>query len=195
MKTVTEVVSHFYPFDFQSFEKWCLLNGHDAKAFMEESAQVGESAHKACLSGEQPCTAKDKAYLSLFTDFCGEKNLRVEQSEGKCFYIDGADVLFLGRYDALMLNHDSGKKYVVEIKTHGAWRGDDECKPLSKLSLDKAHLQTSLYSECIKTETGDEYTPALLHLHLAGITFIPFEGKHPRTGKAIEWAKENLLNF
>ena len=149
--SVTQLIDIFFPFNQESFEKWCKSTGHDAKKINEDSARMGskvsEWIENSTLGIEwlnSPCTSRrELGLLRGVQDFLGHyKVVSCEQT----VYCD--EYGYAGTYDMEIIK--DGEVWLCDSKTYGAWN-DKYKRDGGKIK--KVSYQTSMYAYALN---GDE---------------------------------------
>lgn len=142
--SVTQLINIFFPFNNESFEKWCKSNGYDPEKIMKDSTRMGtkvsewiENAKLGISELDSPCTIeKERGLKTAVESFLGAYEVvSCEQP----VYCD--EFGYAGTYDMKVII--DGEEYLCDSKTYGAWNGKYK-RDSSKIK--KVSYQTSMYS-------------------------------------------------
>lgn len=153
--SVTSIISLREPFDGRAFKKWCEKNGKDATLISSNSRVIGEKVgrwiedHVHNLENfTEPTIDKleenlKKAVIDFLTKWEVEDPEKIVLCE---------ELNYAGRLDGIIKNKKTGKKFLADYKTFGAWKNTPYKRNSAKIKY--ARWQTSLYSRAENWKEG-----------------------------------------
>jgi hypothetical protein len=123
--SVTSLLSTIFPFNKESFERWCKKNGYDPERIKVLSTSMGSKVSNWINNGVKDTPFLNSPRVGKFEEglYRGVQDFmdkhKVLQSE-EVVYCD--KYMYAGTYDGLV--EYKGKEYLMDWKTYGAWRGE-----------------------------------------------------------------------
>lgn len=148
--SVTSLLNKIFPFNQESFNKWCEREGYNPEEVRILSTSIGTKVsnwinnrvrkseyldppvvgkiERGLYKGVQDFTAKNKVIVSEETVFCDE-------------------YLYAGTFDGIVLYNN--KEHLMDWKTYGAWRGVYKRDPRK---IKEVSYQLSMYRYALGRE-------------------------------------------
>lgn len=154
--SVTTLLKKIFPFNQESFNKWCAKEGYDPEIIKVLSTSIGNKVsswianrvREVLFLDPPPIGETEHALYKGIQDFT--EAYQVLESE-VTVYCD--EFMYAGTFDGLVMYKD--KKYLMDWKTYGAWRG--EYKRDSK-KIKEVSYQLSMYRYAL----GQQYPLAVV---------------------------------
>jgi hypothetical protein len=148
--SVTSLISKLFPFNKESFKRWCEENGYRPSDVTTLSSSIGTKVSSWINNRvrdteflDPPIVGKNEEGLYKgVQDFMDKYEiLKAEET----VYCD--EYLYAGTYDGLVKYKD--KEYLMDWKTYGAWRGNYK---RSSSKIRKVKYQLSMYRYALQRE-------------------------------------------
>jgi len=151
--SVTSILGLKQPFNKKSFTDWCSRTGHDPEAILSTSQTLGEKVSEAMDNSQKgldwltapPIDVLEANLLDSVKDFLSRYELISTEGVVKC-----KEFNYAGRYDGVIKDKESGKVFLSDWKTYGAWRNKEYKRVSSKIK--KVREQLSLYAYAMEWE-------------------------------------------